>query len=355
MTAKELPNFDSEEEPESPDRLLADQNASTETIDLNTLFSTDPSLSGSFDLSTVGSTSFGRLLDALPMPAILVDQWHLIGFANLSCSRLGPDSRKLRGIRFLDLVPRPTDRERARVLTGKTETLLEQVFQTRKPRVAEAILEVQGNRIWVRLHLRAVRIGGDRNLLILIEDLTQDKKQLELNRRQEKEYRKLHDDLEKRLQASNSELQTTAESLRREMAARRKGERDLRAEKQKFKILIEQVPVATALVAPTGTFVRASRHFTRMFGHCAEDLPNLRDWTADVQSDGIATEQALQSDWLDALNHSDDSQMAVAVATLTCKDETRKKVTMRGARLADGHYFVSFEALEECRREKNPT
>jgi hypothetical protein len=47
----------------------------TQTIDLQSLLTSDVGQSGVFDLSDVGSTSFGKLLDALPVPVLLIDRW----------------------------------------------------------------------------------------------------------------------------------------------------------------------------------------------------------------------------------------------------------------------------------------
>jgi len=343
MTEEDLPHFPSFDEPEQSAQQLRGGGVATETIDLTSLLMDDVYASGSFDLSSVGSTAFGKLLDALPMPAILIDQWYSVGFANQSCGKITPDYRKLRGVPFLDLVPRPVDSERAQALADKTELLLERVFSTRKPRVAEAILEIHKNRIWAKLHLRAVRIASDRHVLVLIEDLTHDKKQLELNRRRESESRKVHDDLVKRLQDSNWELTSTAERLRRETADHLKTQRELRTEKKKCTLLLDESSTAAALVAPTGTFQEINRRFTEMFGYDLGDVPNLRQWITEARPESAA-ESAPGVDWLETLNQSAEKQVALASATVTCKDGTAADVSITGIRLDDGYYFLT------CRR-----
>src|SRR5208283_3745513 len=54
----------------------------TETIDLNSLFSKDVTSSGSFDLRRVGFASFGKLLQVLSTPTLLIGRSHTIEFAN---------------------------------------------------------------------------------------------------------------------------------------------------------------------------------------------------------------------------------------------------------------------------------
>ncbi len=55
---------------------------STESIDIENLFTRDITTSGSFDLRQVRNISFGKLLAALPVPTLLLDSSHQIVFFN---------------------------------------------------------------------------------------------------------------------------------------------------------------------------------------------------------------------------------------------------------------------------------
>src|SRR5271157_508698 len=54
----------------------------TETIDLNSLFSKDVTSSGSFDLRRVRFASFGKLLQVLSAPTLLIGRSHTISQFN---------------------------------------------------------------------------------------------------------------------------------------------------------------------------------------------------------------------------------------------------------------------------------
>jgi len=351
MTENNLPRFDSYDEPEASPRRLQGASLSTETIDISALFSPDVYSSGTFDLSSVGSTSFGRLLDALPMPAILIDQWNNVGFVNQACGKISPNYKSLRGVPVLELVPRPTDKHRAQTLAGKMLSLLQKVLTTRKPQVAEAILEIQKQRIWARLHLRAVRIGSDRHVLVLIEDLTHEKRQLELNRRQEKDFGEFRRDLETLVQATTSELASANERLRREVADHLRTQRALKGERQKCRCLSEHASLATATVSHDGTFRDIDRRFTEMFGYELEDLASFRGriFGAD-HGEGAGAEWL--SDWLDRLESPSGSCENLERCVIMCQDRSSKEAKISGLRLDDGSYFVIFEQKKERACEK---
>jgi PAS domain S-box-containing protein len=190
----------------------------TETIDMQNLLGSDMGKSGIFDLSSIGSTSFGKLLEALPVPVLLIDQWFCIAFLNQSCEKLSTDYTKIKGSRFTDLLPSPNDAARAHTLQSKTMTLLERVFSERRPQRAEAILEVGGRRIWARLHLRSVRLGSDRHIMAIIEDITSERTNQRVNQKDEKELRETVGQLELRVQQLTRELSETEEKLRQESA-----------------------------------------------------------------------------------------------------------------------------------------
>src|SRR5512135_3670045 len=60
----------------------------TQTIDINNLFSDKITTSGSFDLCQEKIETFGRLLEALSIPTVLIERSHDIRFANKSFIRM---------------------------------------------------------------------------------------------------------------------------------------------------------------------------------------------------------------------------------------------------------------------------
>ena len=134
-------------------------------IDFATLLTDDISSSGSFYVKGVQTTSLGKLLQALPIPALLIDQAYRIIFANQASGRISPAYEKIVGTRISGLFPNPTQ-------VGDVERVVEEVFSTRKPQVHQALLGIDNNRIWGRVYFRSLRVAEERLILLLIEDLT---------------------------------------------------------------------------------------------------------------------------------------------------------------------------------------
>ncbi|MGO9567917.1 MAG: PAS domain S-box protein [Desulfomonilaceae bacterium] len=174
----------------------------TETIDLTSLFSKDLSTTGSFDIrGDIWKTTFGQVLQALPIPAFLIDQDCNLLFANQACSKISSSYEKILGAPFRTLFPNPA-------VSSKVQLLLEDVFSTRKTKVAQGILQLQESIVWARITFRSVRIMQERHLLALIEDLSSEKKQIQLKEKFSRE-------LEQRVEERTAALREAKEALQK--------------------------------------------------------------------------------------------------------------------------------------------
>jgi signal transduction histidine kinase/ActR/RegA family two-component response regulator len=151
--------------------LLADDEDSTETVDLANLYATEVTSSGSFGFRGVTQTWFGKLLQALPIPALLIDQHYNIAFMNQSWGTISPLFKRMQGRPFSSLLPDPAAAAHARALA-------QTVFSTRKSMSSQAVLEIDAHMKWGRIHFRSVRMGTNRSILLLFEDLTLEREQL---------------------------------------------------------------------------------------------------------------------------------------------------------------------------------
>ncbi len=186
----------------------------TETIDLKTLFTRDLSSSGSFDVrGSIWATTFGKLMQALPIPAFLIDQYLDVAVANQACGRLAPRYENVQGMPFSCLTNGPSGHNAA-------ESLLRSVFDDRKPRVAEGTVRIDDALLWARMTFRPIRIMQVRFVLMLLEDLTREKMQLVENEM-------LLQELEKRVERRTAELRKANKNLTLEVADRRRAEQEL--------------------------------------------------------------------------------------------------------------------------------
>ena len=130
--------------------------------------------SGSFDLRRTTLDAFGHLMDAMPMPILVIDISGRIQFVNSAFLNVSADLSEILGASFSSLFPDAAAIRQA-------EAWLENVVTQRKPQFGEGILRVGGNEIWSRMNFRSIRFGNERSILVVIEDLTTEKRELTLN------------------------------------------------------------------------------------------------------------------------------------------------------------------------------
>ena len=98
-------------------RLYTSDEDITHTIDLNRMFTVDLTQSGSFDLTKVHQASFGKLLQAMSVPTLLVARSHAIAFANAAFSEIAKGGYETRNATFSLTVQEPQGSPRASTTT----------------------------------------------------------------------------------------------------------------------------------------------------------------------------------------------------------------------------------------------
>jgi len=342
MTGPERQSLDFCAEKEESASLLP--TAATETIDLSSLFAGDFYSSGTFDLSAISSSIFGKLLDALPIPALLIDQSYQVGFANQSCAKISTNYRKIQGAPFADLVPLPNDAQRAQALSERTQGLIKKAFETRKPQVAEAILEIENKRIWARLHLRSVRIGMGRYVLLIIGDLTFEKKQLVLSQRHDEKYRKANYELGRRMDALAAEMRRLDDQLKLEMARSVLSRESLRQQQQKFDTLWNGVSSSLAVIGHAGFVERVNPKFGEMFGYDVADLANDTEWIFGLGQPRTKKAFHSVSDWVNALGGENDRGAINRTIEVRRRDGSANIVNLTAFRMVNEELLLIFEA-----------
>lgn len=168
MNEKEAPELGSITAETPTPNLLEDSCDSTETIDINRLYTSDVTTSGSFDLRRVKFATFGRLLQAMSVPTLLVSDSYKIDFVNDAFLAISKHAYDPVGSKFSVLFPNERHGEEALAL-------VEEVFSQRMPQVLEERLRIHETEVWGRVHLRTIRLGKERMVLAQIENLTAQK------------------------------------------------------------------------------------------------------------------------------------------------------------------------------------
>lgn len=142
----------------------------TETINLQRLSLEHLSQTGSFVLNDLERTTVGKLFSAIPMPVMLITL---------------PDA----GVRFLNQMARDILEQHSLAVNGSLFNMVKvdvkglqravnKLFTTRKQQRQEVWITAGQKSKWVRIHLRSLRLSSERLALVLIEDLTHEKRVL---------------------------------------------------------------------------------------------------------------------------------------------------------------------------------
>jgi two-component system, cell cycle sensor histidine kinase and response regulator CckA len=240
----------------------------TETIDLTSLFSKELSATGSFDIrGDIWKTTFGQVLQALPIPALLIDQDYKLFFANQACSKISSAYEKIRGVPFRTLFPNPA-------VSSKVQLLLEDVFSTRKTKVAQAVLQLQESRIWARITFRSVRIMRERHLLALIEDLSSEKKQIHLKEKFSRE-------LEQRVEERTAALNEAKDALQKS--------------EERFRALVESTSDWIWERNEKGVYTYASPRIRELLGYEPEDVAGKSPSDLMPEKDAVEFDSTFQA------------------------------------------------------------
>jgi PAS domain S-box-containing protein len=211
----------------------------TETIDLKNLLPDDLTQSGSFDLSWLKFSPFGKLLRVLPIPALLIDKTLSIRFLNSAWTKVSPNYMKVEGEPFSVLFL-------AEKIKEEMDQTVKSVLASRKSSVREAIVDIEGKKMWGRFSFQSIRCGDMRMLLVLIEDLTHEKKQVLLTKK------------------FQQELSSRNDLLRKEMKEKEVITEALRSSEEKYRMIFDNSPIGILHFDLDGNITACNEMFLRI-------------------------------------------------------------------------------------------
>ena len=225
---------------------LHDDEDATESLDLSRFLIEELTTSGSFSFTGITETWFGKLVQALPIPALLIDESAKITFANQCWERVAFDHSELLGKPFMSLFANSWAAQEA-------QTIVQRVFSARKPETYQAVLRIEKNRIWGRMHFRSIRMGESRSLLILVEDLTLEREQLVQKQKHEEE-------------------------LQHEIRERAKIESALRDSETRYRLIVENTYDFIMVTGADGVISYVSPSCYKVLGWPPEALVGKQPW-----------------------------------------------------------------------------
>jgi diguanylate cyclase (GGDEF)-like protein/PAS domain S-box-containing protein len=116
------------------------------------------------------------------------------------------------------------------------------------------------------------------------------------------------------------------------------GQEGLKTEKEKFLALVEEAPLAVALIGKDGHYKYVNSKFTEIFGYTLEDIPTGRAWFQKAYPHEEHRKHVV-SIWLNDLKHAKRGEPRPRTFTVRCKNGSDKMI-----------YFIPvlMESEEQC-------
>jgi PAS domain S-box-containing protein len=258
---------------------------STESIEVGALLTENVTLSGSFDVTQFRVTSFAKLLQTLPLPVILIDESHIVFFANRACEKISPEYETLVGRKIYGIFFDPDSAKTVR-------SLLEDVFSTRRPQACEAVMGTGKTNIWGRLLFRSIRMEDKRLILLVVEDLTLEKKQLIISQRYHHELKKevaerksaeealekANRELEGRIRQRTFELLKLNEQLEQEIVERERAQKLLYDSQQRLELALKGADLGLWDYDVESNQAFVDQTWAKIFGYSIEDIQPSTSW-----------------------------------------------------------------------------
>jgi two-component system, cell cycle sensor histidine kinase and response regulator CckA len=236
----------------------------TQTIDLRHLID-ELDLSPQVSFRELEGTVLGKFLQSIPIPILLIDRSSTIIFANQYWEKISENYGDIVNQPFFCIFAKQSVVEAVR-------SIVDRGFTTRKPLVASALLEIGRSIIWGRMHFRSLRMGSEGALIVLVEDLTNEKKQLFATEKHKEALVQAHMQLEQRVKERTAELDAMNQSLRLEIGFRKRAERSLSVSRASFTSIVEKTSEGILVVDPENTVLYANPAAESLLGRPRDRL-----------------------------------------------------------------------------------
>ncbi|MEJ2025324.1 MAG: PAS domain S-box protein, partial [Deltaproteobacteria bacterium] len=133
-----------------------------------------------------------------------------------------------------------------------------------------------------------------------------------------------------------------------DITERKRAERGLRTERERFRSLSENAPFGMMMISKDGTFRHVNPKFHEIFGYDLSDIPNGKTWFRKAFPDGAYRHQVIAS-WIEDLASSEVGENRPRVFSVTCKDGSRKIANFISVQMETGENLTACEDITERR------
>jgi len=134
-----------------------------------------------------------------------------------------------------------------------------------------------------------------------------------------------------------------------DITERKRAEKELVNERQRFETLTQQSPFGMALIDKEGNHTYVNPRFVEIFGYDLIDAPNRKEWFLKAYPDPEYRKKVI-SDWLERVESTPPGQKSCGVFTVTCKDGGEKVVRFTPVRLHTGEFLMTCEDITQGKR-----
>ncbi|MDZ7695636.1 MAG: PAS domain S-box protein [Deltaproteobacteria bacterium] len=145
------------------------------------------------------------------------------------------------------------------------------------------------------------------------------------------------------LRNENGEVVNVIEHVK-DITAKMQAEEELRAERERLRVLSENAPFGMAMIDRDGTFKYINIKFKEIFGYDLSDIPNGRTWFNKAYPDPDYRHQAIAA-WLEDLAYSQVGQKRPREFEVECKDGSKKIFNFISVELETGENLMACEDI----------
>ncbi len=144
---------------------------------------------------------------------------------------------------------------------------------------------------------------------------------------------------------------THAVEITYDVTERKKMEKELNEERQRFQSLSENAPFGMVLIDEKGGVKYINQKFRELFGYDLEDIPDVKTWfrraypKAAIRHDAIST-------WVDDLKIAKPGEKRPRASKVTCKDGKEKTINFIPVQLGTGEHLIACEDITELKRSE---
>jgi len=126
-------------------------------------------------------------------------------------------------------------------------------------------------------------------------------------------------------------------------------EETLRESEERYRILVEESPLAISLIGRDGRYQYLNPKFSEIFGYSLEDIPTGREWFKKAYPDQEYRREVISS-WINDQKEAKVGEARPRTYTVKCKDGSEKTISFKPVTLETGEQFVICEDITEEKR-----